>query len=40
VLRLLEVLKDEVILNFYNIIGRDILGFLWINRRNFTTKLL
>ena len=28
VLRLLEVLKDEVILNFYNIIGRDILGFL------------
>ena len=40
VLRLLEVLIGEVIIYFYNIIGRIILGFLWINRRNITIKLL
>ena len=43
VLRLLEVLKGEVIIIFIiimNIIGRNILGFLRVNRRNFTVKLL
>ena len=44
VLRLLEVLKGEVIyiykIKILNNIGRSILGFLRINRGNFTIKLL